>query len=574
MLDGGTVTTILDPFLAPGIRGELERRYWRHIEEAAGLDRFTADPSFLDDPARHPALFSDHGVVHVRDVALGCLQLLERTAGLLLPDRSAERWRTVAGAAVAMAYLHDIGMVESSAERRRLHPQWAAHEVYQPGFAPLVDALFDTAHPIVERIGRIGPFEVPDRTVVREVLALALAHSKTLVPSALLADPPSLRAFVADVLLTDLDSQLPGGPRPSPGGSPVRAHYPDPGTCLAWLTSARPEHRSFAADVLDAVRVLRAADALRQRGTVLRTSAGFEILLDTESAHAVYAVRSAPGAPTLHLLVDNPISAGEAALERTEVTASGHLPVSLHRATFADAAIRDIVADRVAAVVLDVEADVLPTFAEATGDRGTTARRMDGLAMRVEVASRSHDRSLADAVAERFRARRPDLARRVVVVPDDRPDPDGDHRERERYARGRPVPPSSPLALALRRHLDRIAGTGPDGDEGDAFEGLRLLELAAGEELIRSGTAAGYAYVPTGPGLEVASLGGYGSAAVSPWSWVGTTGVLRDGERNSTVRATEDVEVVAVPGQRFRRSWFRPLSPSQLVDLVTLAASA
>ena len=43
----------------------------------------------------------------------------------------------------------------------------------------------------------------------------------------------------------------------------------------------------LADDVVDALQALRAADVLRQRGTVLRTSGGFEICMDAETARAV-----------------------------------------------------------------------------------------------------------------------------------------------------------------------------------------------------------------------------------------------------------------------------------------------
>ena len=59
----------LDRFLAPAIRTQLEERYWRPIERATKVERFLDDDEFFADPGRHPASFSDHGVVHVRDVA-------------------------------------------------------------------------------------------------------------------------------------------------------------------------------------------------------------------------------------------------------------------------------------------------------------------------------------------------------------------------------------------------------------------------------------------------------------------------------------------------------------------------
>lgn len=41
----------------------------------------------MSAPEKHPALFSDHGVVHVRDVAAGTLELADILVGGLLPAR-------------------------------------------------------------------------------------------------------------------------------------------------------------------------------------------------------------------------------------------------------------------------------------------------------------------------------------------------------------------------------------------------------------------------------------------------------------------------------------------------------
>ena len=51
----------------------------------------------------------------------------------------------------------------------------------------------------------------------------------------------------------------------------------------AWLDSPDPAHRALAEDAVDAVRLVRAADALRQRGTTLRTAAGYDVFIDVET---------------------------------------------------------------------------------------------------------------------------------------------------------------------------------------------------------------------------------------------------------------------------------------------------
>ncbi len=62
---------------------------------------------------------------------------------------------------------------------------------------------------------------------------------------------------------------------------------------FAWLTATSGPQAELADDVVDALRALRAADVLRQRGTVLRTSGGFEVCMDAETAPS--RVHAAPG---------------------------------------------------------------------------------------------------------------------------------------------------------------------------------------------------------------------------------------------------------------------------------------
>ena len=61
---------VLDEYLPRPVRTYLEERFWRPIEAQATFEVLCDDPAFLADPGRHPAIFADHGVVHVRDVAI------------------------------------------------------------------------------------------------------------------------------------------------------------------------------------------------------------------------------------------------------------------------------------------------------------------------------------------------------------------------------------------------------------------------------------------------------------------------------------------------------------------------
>jgi hypothetical protein len=86
---------------------------------------------------------------------------------------------------------------------------------------------------------------------------------------------------------------------------------------------------------------LRCADALRQRGTLLKTSGGYEVLVDSITGSAVYALRR--GDSQLFLLsVPEPFQAGEANIAGNDLGATatsasrfivGHLAIRRPRGT-------------------------------------------------------------------------------------------------------------------------------------------------------------------------------------------------------------------------------------------------
>ena len=114
---------------------------------------------------RHPAMFADHGVVHVRDVAIGLIRLLETIDGVLLPRRPGPRRRFVEAYGVAAAYLHDIGMVDLTPVGRRTHPHFAAHAAFGPDVTPLVDHLLGpgAVRDRLDEVTALAPFATSDR---------------------------------------------------------------------------------------------------------------------------------------------------------------------------------------------------------------------------------------------------------------------------------------------------------------------------------------------------------------------------------------------------------------------------
>ena len=229
----------------------------------------------------------------------------------------------------------------------------------------------------------VAPFGVAPGVVLRELVSLAVAHSKSTVPAALLADPTGLRTVMQHVVLTDLEQHRDSVAMPTPDDMPGELGvngrwYSDPARdAYAWLDSPHAAHRALVDDAIDAVRLVRAADALRQRGTTLRTAAGYEIFIDADSGAAVFALRTAGNDRLLLLRADSPMSAGEANLRCAFVTPHGNLRIAFHRGRFSSPAAASAACEATARVVADIGADVLGAFAFRPPSSDLPAPRRD-----------------------------------------------------------------------------------------------------------------------------------------------------------------------------------------------------
>src|SRR3712207_5411018 len=81
----------LDQYVHAPVRMWIEHTYYARINAQAQLEAALADPIFYGDPAAHLALFNDHGVVHVRDVAQQIVRVLDHTHGILMARRQPDR---------------------------------------------------------------------------------------------------------------------------------------------------------------------------------------------------------------------------------------------------------------------------------------------------------------------------------------------------------------------------------------------------------------------------------------------------------------------------------------------------
>lgn len=561
--------SVLDAHLPPHVRIDLEERLWRPIEAQATLELLYDDPDFLANPGGHPAMFADHGVVHVRDVSIGLVRLLDTIDGVLLPGRSAPRRRFVETIGVAATYLHDIGMVDMSRAGRRTHALYASHASFGPDVSPLVDHLLAPG-PVRVRLDEVAaqaPFATSLEIVVREMLSMTVAHSKTAVPAAVLDDRTAFRRLLQRVLFTGMDDHRSGERLPSADDpSPIRVEvhtdlYDDPLASYGWLTATNGPHAELADDVMDALRAMRAADVLRQRGTVLRTSGGFEVCMDAETARAVCTLRPAKGDAAYVITYDDDRGAGEANIRVAFVTPQGHLRIAFHRGAFGSHQAERRAAASVAGVVLDIQADVIPSLSGTYVGPGLRAPSRSIADTQIQLERPDDRPEFAEEVAELVAHHEPSLARRLVTVANVE---GAAPAERRRFHAAEPVEPDGidadeMLRLMAERGED-IAGL----DRAAAFSEVRRATIRPGEVLVAPGSTPSFVYVPTAPGLVVRPHGGYAPAPLPPWVPVGLTGVIRRAERNSEIVADRAADVIMIPGEVYARAWLRPLRVDEL----------
>ncbi len=558
-----------EDFVDADILQTIEERYWYPIQEASTLEALLADDTFFTDPGHHVGLYSDHGTVHVRDVAMRAARLASAVDGVLITERSPGRVRFVQGCAVLLAYLHDIGMSPANIAGRKVHAQFATQTVFEPEFDAIFDRLWATdAGGLRSRIEAVHcdeAFSAPLPFVWREVLALSLAHSKSAVPEDVLDEPAALRRVMQRATFTQLaaQAQLPTSSlrtldRDVTAQSDAMRRYTSEGVdpdadAFAWLVSEPTGVAAFRHDVIDAVRVLRAADALRQRGTTHRTSAGFEVCTDRQLGSAVFAMRTDDDRVSVLVRDDNPMSGAEANLRLVDLTPTGSLRIAVHRGAFPEA-VRTRVAQRLGDVIIDIARDALQSFATSA---------VPGVAeMRIEFVRPHDDPSFADVLVRQLSAGHPEWSARTVIVdeavhiqPPDLID---------WVVRGEPLRANEERAQTLLAQLRRHGSNTDTIDPDRAFNAVRVVKVAAGEQILAPHTAASVVLVPTGPGLTVFPTGGYPPAPHHAWLPMGVTGVVRGAERNARVSADRDVEVIAIPADVFLAEWFRPYEVSAL----------
>ncbi|MBK9051659.1 MAG: hypothetical protein IPL78_12285 [Chloroflexi bacterium] len=555
----------VDTFLSPALQAVIEQKFYAQINQNCRLEQLLDDPAFLQQPNKHVGLFADHGVVHVRDVAQQVLTVLQTAHGVLIPIRTPERLARMQALGVLLAYWHDVGMVDFSAFGRKMHPERASQLIFAPDMDEWLAQVWQedrgrVATTLTTLVQETGLTLAPPG-LLREILALAMAHSKSKVPMACLNDATQLRTRVLFAAATDLQHQYNPQTPPGPPNPHLARFYTDyPTQAFAWLMATHPAWQELTQDVVDTLRALRCADSLRQRGTVLKTSGGYEIFLNQETAHAVFALRRGPD--RLYLLeMPDMISSGEANIASSEMDPAGDLRISLHRGRFVTRDHNSFAARCAAIVIQDIQADTIASFQRPDSVPGLKT------AAEVLILLEETDDNLAFTELVRDELSQIDdaAAQRIRIVPSLH---NCSLAERELYVNAEPLDWSSVEKETLLTHLQKSGHPIAQIDRSKAFHHVRLTTLNAGQTLIEAGAPSGFVYLPLGLGLKIIPMGGYAAFSVTAWMPLGVTGVIRGDVRNAFVVAEEPIDVLIIPQSVYLKRWHTTHSHATFLQAV------
>lgn len=399
--------------------------------------------------------------------------------------------------------------------------------------------------------------------VERARAALARARQAERPPAEIAELLCALRRAEAAQANTDPAGALAAARRAS-----LSRHYADfERDAFQWLVAEDAGARALAVDVVDTLRVLRCADALRQRGSVLKTSGGYEIFLDQTSADVLFALRR--GAEQLLLTaLDVPIAAGESNVASSTLDDDGNLRIAFHRGAFTHPQAVQRAAANAACAVHDIQADVIGSFQQLDANELNGARPAHpAYTLQIMLEEADDNPTFASLVREQIYTLSPQLRGRVHVVPRTRPSrPAAEPTfEEARYAAASSLTWSRAEQRVVAARLARGGHTMAAVELDTAFEQVRLIRLQAGETLVEAGAAARFVYVQLDEGLMVVPLGGYPPFAAPAWLLLGSTGVIRGAQRNATIYATRNLSLLVIPQAVYLNAWHRPYQRAELV---------
>lgn len=600
-------TTVLDRYIPQSIREEIEKRYYSEICRKSALDACFQDDAFLERLPEHIALYSDHGVVHARDVAKQIITVLENINGVLIPKVSTTRLSFMQSYGVCLAYLHDIGMVNFTDFGRVTHAEYASHKIFDPEFDEMIETLWEENFGNISwrltKLAKLEQLKKDPKIILREMLSCSVAHSRTVIDKRVLGDPHQLRLkmqhiiassmelLYADNQVTKRQKQLAAAERSDkPMHSYITAlsdakaaqkqtedvdngnrsvnidrFYDDfENESYLWLISDHQETQELAADVISTLRALRTADCLRQRGSTIKTSAGYQIFLNRATGLAIFALQSDKRDATYLLEVDYAVSAGEANIATCELTMKGTLRIAFRQGAFSTPEALAIAVYSTAYILNDIQEDLIGSFWRLPEEEERLRGKIK-LADEIEVLIEEHDENhqFALLVSEELRKITDNNNLKIQLEPSLQ---NVMELERNRYLFASELTWTESEKLEV---LENIAKSGHKSETIDihkAFIGVREIKLQAGEVLLEAKSHAGFCYIPINRGLMGVPLGGYGAFYAGPWSLIGATSVICGAMRNATIVAVSQVRLLMIPQEIYLKYWHYTYTPEEFRD--------
>lgn len=591
----------IDFYVPLTLREMIDKLYYEKINQNLVLDKIISDPEFLNNPLEHIALYSDHGIVHVRNVTKLFLEIINKVHGVLIPKRDQIRLEFMKGYGCVLAYIHDIGMINTTSFGRSTHAEYLPHAVYTPEFEPILDVIWKyNIGGIPWKIMNLSlenEILIPPKLMLRELLTFAYCHSKTAVPIDDINDRVALRKRMQYCLAHTLSElywnkkivQLKNVSKNNTNKKQLSealdlyakledkeenhhqrekilsSYYADFFVeSYAWLVTESPRLSELIEDVVDTIRLLRSSDAFRQRGTALKTSANYQIFVDQITANAVYALTNEKDMLFL-LEISKPQSAAEANLEGLNLTADGDLIFAFSRGAFATAEATERAINNMAALVEDIQADVIGSFykpPELAKPEEEYLKKNQKIYILLETTDDKP--SFTSRLIKKLIKNNPSLEPLLKVVPSVRK---VSAIEGQRYLSAKTVVWDAAYQQQILSHIAKTGHKVNVISVDHAFDYVKVAKLEKGETLVSAGDYAGFVYVAMGVGLAGIPIGGYDRFELPPWMPLGNVGVIRGDVRNATIFAEEAVEVMIIPKEIYLKYWHTTYKISETYEM-------
>ena len=537
------------------------------------------------DMTGNPRFYSDHGQQHVLDIVAKADDVIHRQInyrdGVYGSRAQFRRDMTK-----AQAYLHDVGM--SNPAMRSIHPELATQLALSTEFDTVFTRLWaDGASPTASHLikhfdGDAGRAQL----VMREMLAMSNAHSKSRVPRTLLEPGQSdgfgelMRAAALkhpDYLLLEaklkkmrkavargkahpdelrpLEDQLARYDRTFAAGETSNADlnvfnqealqfYRERGLdplqdSFTWLKGLETtaDGRNLYVDVIRIAQALSVGDALRQRGDALRTSGLHQIIMNPRTGRGVVVLEDRERGLVRYLDTEDIFKFGESNIAGTRLEGENFdLVVDLRRGVYTGDDVTQRAIHTTAATIDDIVSDVM-IFGH-------------GQKLVVVVPPSSDPvkaRAFGEAVTKNVRDRFGDDLVEIKVA--EGPTPMRvSASEQSRFVEASPLSDVSGLVADIRgRPESGLSVVKPERLEA-GLKNARIVTLSKGQSLIKAGTSPEYVYLPLDAGLRINASGVRGRTFdASPYNLLGEVSVIGETWRNADIVASRDgIRVVAI----------------------------